>query len=73
MGNQHISDDLKEAVLHMKAHEYCDEEILEISQLPLSTLKCAARRKCLTSAYRVQKKTNTVLHAAHHEPACCTR
>jgi hypothetical protein len=24
-------------------------------------------------ANRVQNKTNTVLHAAHHEPACCTR
>jgi hypothetical protein len=47
MGNQRISDDLKEAVLHMKAREYRDEEILEISQFSLSTLKRAARQKCL--------------------------
>jgi hypothetical protein len=32
MGNQCISDDLKEAVLHMKAHKYRNEEILEISR-----------------------------------------
>jgi hypothetical protein len=47
MGNQRISDDLKEAALRMKAHEYCDEEILEISRFSLSTLKRAARRKRL--------------------------
>jgi transposase len=47
MGNQCISDDLKEAALCMKAREYCDEEILEISRFSLSTLKCAARRQRL--------------------------
>jgi hypothetical protein len=47
MGNQCISDNLKEAALHIKACEYCDEEILEISRFSLSTLKRAARQKHL--------------------------
>jgi hypothetical protein len=47
MDNQCISNDLKEAALHMKVREYCDEEILEISRFSLSTLKHAARRKRL--------------------------
>jgi hypothetical protein len=58
---QRISNNLKEAALHMTVREYRNEEILKISQFSPSTLKHAARRKHLTSAYRVQKKTNTVL------------
>jgi len=50
MGNRRTSDDLKEAALRMKAREYRDEEILEISQFSLSTLKRAARQKRLTGS-----------------------
>jgi len=39
MGNRKISDDLKEASLHMKARLYSDEEVLAIVGFSRSTLK----------------------------------
>jgi transposase len=55
MGNQHISDNLKEAALCMKVHEYRDEEILGISRFSLSTLKRAVRwKRLMGSVTKVQ-------------------
>jgi len=50
MGNCHISDDLKEASLHMKARAYLTKEILAITAISRSTFQQVQQRKRLTSS-----------------------
>ena len=45
MGNRQISDDLKEASLHMKARGYPTAEVLTITQFSRSTLQQAKKHK----------------------------